>query len=204
MMKKLLNTLYVTIPETYLSLDGENVVILKEHQELGRVPLHNLERIMTFGYMGVSPALMGKCVADKIELVFMNPYGKFLARLEGSISGNVLLRREQFRIAEDPEKTLEIAKNMIIGKLYNSRQLVLRVLRDHEMRVDQELFRKKAEFMKVAMLKCKDVEDMNRLRGFEGESASVYFSIFNDMILQQKKDFIFSKICVIMIFGNLL
>lgn len=191
-MKKLLNTLYVTIPETYLSLDGENVVILKEHQELGRVPLHNLERIMTFGYMGVSPALMGKCVADKIELVFMNPYGKFLARLEGSISGNVLLRREQFRIAEDPEKTLEIAKNMITGKLYNSRQLVLRVLRDHEMRVDQELFRKKAEFMKVAMLKCKDVEDMNRLRGFEGESASVYFSIFNDMILQQKKDFIFS------------
>lgn len=192
-MKKLLNTLYVTIPEAYLSLDGENVVILKEHQELGRVPLHNLERIMTFTYMGVSPALMGKCVANKIELVFMNPHGKFLARVEGSINGNVLLRKEQFRIAENKEKSLEIAKNMIIGKIYNSRQLMLRVLRDHEMRVDQEVFRKKAEFMKESMLKCKDVENMERLRGLEGECASVYFSIFDDMILQQKKNFIFER-----------
>lgn len=191
-MKKLLNTLYVTIPETYLSLDGENVVILKERQELGRVPLHNIECIMTFGYMGVSPALMGKCVTDGIALVFMSPYGKFLARVEGSINGNVLLRREQFRIAEDNEKSLEIARNMIIGKLYNSRQLILRMLRDHEMRVDQALFRRKAEFMKEAILKCKDVKDFDRLRGLEGECASVYFSIFNDMILQQKEDFVFS------------
>ena len=191
-MKKLLNTLYVTIPETYLSLDGENVVILKEKQELGRVPLHNIERIMTFGYMGVSPALMGKCVEQGIELVFMTAYGKFLARVEGGINGNVLLRREQFRTADDKNKSLKIARNMIIGKIYNSRQVLLRVLRDHGLRVDQEVFRKKADFLQEALQKCKDVKDIDSLRGIEGECASVYFSVFDDMILQQKKEFCFS------------
>lgn len=191
-MKKLLNTLYVTIPETYLSLDGENVVILKEKQEIGRIPLHNIERIMTFGYMGVSPALMGQCVERGIELVFMTPYGKFLARVEGGINGNVLLRREQFRIADDKNKSLEIARNMIVGKIYNSRQVILRVLRDHELRVNQELFRKKADFLQEALQKCKNVKDIDSLRGIEGECASVYFSVFDDMILQQKKEFYFS------------
>ena len=191
-MKKLLNTLYVTIPETYLSLDGENVVILKEKQEIGRVPLHNIERIMTFGYMGVSPALMGQCVERGIELVFMTPYGKFLARVEGNINGNVLLRREQFRIADDKNKSLEIARNMIMGKIYNSRQVILRVLRDHELRVNQEMFRKKANFLQEALQKCKYVRDIDSLRGIEGECASIYFSVFDDMILQQKKEFYFS------------
>ena len=191
-MKKLLNSLYVTIPETYLSLDGENVVVIKEKQEIGRVPLHNIDRIMTFGYMGVSPALMGKCVESGIELVFMTPYGKFLARVEGNVNGNVLLRREQFRLADDKDKSLEIAKNMIIGKIYNSRQVLLRVLRDHELRVDQELFRKKADFLQQALQKCRDIEDIDSLRGIEGECASVYFSVFDDMILQQKNDFYFA------------
>lgn len=191
-MKKLLNTLYVTIPETYLSLDGENVVVFKEKQELGRIPMHNIDRIMTFGYMGVSPALMGKCVVSGIELVFMTPYGKFLARVEGNINGNVLLRREQFRIADDKNKSLEIARNMIIGKVYNSRQVLLRVLRDHELRVDQSVFRRKADFLQKALQKCMDTKDIDSLRGIEGECASVYFSVFDDMILQQKKDFYFT------------
>lgn len=191
-MKKLLNTLYVTIPETYLSLDGENIVVLKDKQELGRIPLHNIERIMTFGYMGVSPALMGKCVERGIELVFMTPYGKFLARVEGSVNGNVLLRKEQYRISDDKNRSLDIARNMIIGKIYNSRQVILRVLRDHELRVNQELFRKKTDFLKEALEKCKNIEDIDSLRGIEGECATIYFSIFNDMILQQKKDFSFT------------
>lgn len=191
-MKRLLNTLYVTLEEAYLSLDGENIVILKDKQEFGRIPLHNIERIMTFGYLGVSPALMGKCVERGIELVFMTPYGKFLARVEGNVDGNVLLRKEQFRISEDKKRSLEIARNMIIGKIYNSRQVILRVLRDHELRVNQELFRKKAELLKEALQKCKNAGDIDSLRGIEGECASVYFSIFNDMILQQKKDFSFS------------
>ena len=168
------------------------MVLLKEKQELGRVPLHNIDRIMTFGYLGVSPALMGKCVERGIELAFMTHHGKFLARVEGSINGNVLLRREQFRIADDRQKSLEIARNMIIGKIYNSRQVVLRVLRDHELRVDQTVFRKKADFLQEALQKCRIVQDIDGLRGIEGEAASVYFSVFDDMILQQKKDFSFT------------
>lgn len=192
-MKKLLNTLYVTIPETYLALDGENIVIFKEKQEIGRVPLHNIERVMTFGYMGVSPALMGKCVSYGIELVFMTPFGKFLARVEGNVNGNVLLRKEQYRISDNENRSLDIAKNIIIGKIYNSRQVIIRVLRDHEMRVDQEQFRRKAKFLNDALEKCQNVTNIDSLRGIEGECATIYFSIFGDMILQQKNDFIFTN-----------
>lgn len=190
-MKKLLNTLYVTLPEAYLSLDGENIVIAKNKQEIGRVPLHNLESIVVFSYLGVSPALMGKCVDKGISLIFMTPFGKFLARIEGNVNGNVLLRREQYRIADSDARSLSIARNMILGKLYNSRQVLLRMLRDHEMRVDCELFHKKADYLADAIDKCRKTDDLDKLRGIEGESATVYFSVFNDMILQQTEDFIF-------------
>lgn len=190
-MKKLLNTLYVTMPEVYLSLDGENVVIQDLQKEIGRVPLHNIDRIMAFGYRGASPALMGKCIEKQIELIFLNPNGKFLARVEGSVNGNVLLRREQYRIADDKQKSLEIARNMIIGKIYNSRQVILRALRDHPLRVDQDVMRLKAEYLKNALEKCQEINDIDSLRGLEGECASVYFSVFNEMILQQTDDFVF-------------
>ena len=190
-MKKLLNTLYIILPDVYLSLDGENIVLQKEKQEIGRVPLHNLERILVFGYRGTSPALMGKCVEKQIELVFLTPYGKFLSRVEGSVNGNVLLRRTQYRIADDEQKSLEIARNIIIGKIYNSRQVILRMVRDHALRVDEEMFRTKADYLKSALTKCQTVSDMDRLRGIEGECASIYFSIFNEMILQQKETFVF-------------
>ena len=191
-MKKLLNSLYVTMPEAYLSLDGENVVIQDLQKEIGRVPLHNIDRIMAFGYRGASPALMGKCIEKQIELIFLNPNGKFLARVEGSVNGNVLLRREQYRIADDKQKSLEIARNMIIGKIYNSRQVILRTLRDHSLRVDQDIMRLKAEYLKSALEKCQGINDIDSLRGLEGECASVYFSVFNEMILQQKNDFVFN------------
>lgn len=190
-MKRLLNTLYITMPDIYLSLDGENVVLLKDKQEAGRVPLHNIERIMVFGYRGVSPALMGKCIERQIELIFLTPNGKFLARVEGGVSGNVLLRKEQFRIADDENRALTIARNMILGKIYNSRQVILRVIRDHAIRVDTEALHKKADYLQEALLKCQSVQDINSLRGIEGESASVYFSVFNEMILQQKDTFVF-------------
>jgi len=190
-MKKLLNTLYITMSDVYLSLDGENIVILKEKQEIGRVPLHNLERILAFGYMGASPALMEKCVSNHIELVFLNPSGRFLARIEGKINGNVLLRRQQYRIADDIEKSLEIAKTMIAGKIYNSRQVVNRTVRDHELRIDVGKFKKKAELLFTSLKETQGCATIDQLRGIEGEAASVYFSVFDDMILQQKDDFYF-------------
>ena len=146
-MKKLLNTLYITTPDRYLSLEGENVIISAERQEIGRVPLHNLERIMSFGCAGASPALMGKCVADGRELVFMTRSGRFLARVEGEVNGNVLLRRTQYRYADDRSKSLSIAKNMVSAKLYNSRWTLERTIRDHAMRIDTEKISSRSSFL---------------------------------------------------------
>ena len=191
-MKKLLNTLYITSPDRYLSLDGENVVILADGSELGRVPLHNLERIMTFGYTGASPALMGKCARDGIELVFMSGSGRFLARVEGEVCGNVLLRREQYRIADDDKRSLDIARGIICAKLFNSRWTVERALRDHALRVDTVKLKHCSELLKSSASAAYEAADMDTLRGIEGEGAQVYFSVLDDMILQQKVDFTFT------------
>ena len=102
-MKRLLNTLYVTGKNRYLSLDGENVVVLEEQKEIGRVPLHNLQGIVTFGYTGASPALMGTCAQKNIDLTFMSANGRFLARVTGEVKGNVTLRKQQYRVSEDKE-----------------------------------------------------------------------------------------------------
>lgn len=190
-MKKLLNTLYITTPERYISLDGENVVISADRTEIGRIPLHNLERIMIFGGSGASPALMAKCVSECRELVFMSRNGRFLARVEGEVNGNVLLRRKQYRTADDSGQSLGIAKNIISAKLYNSRWTLERTIRDHSLRIDTELFKSKSIYLKNAIDSTINAENIDTLRGIEGEAASVYFSVFNDMILQQKDDFRF-------------
>ncbi|MDO4864496.1 MAG: type I-C CRISPR-associated endonuclease Cas1c [Ruminococcus sp.] len=190
-MKKLLNTVYVNNPDRYLSLDGENLVISQDSAEIGRVPLHNIERVMTFGHAGASPALMGKCARDGIELVFMSRSGHFLARVEGEVRGNVLLRRQQYRYADDSERSLDIARNMISAKLYNSRWVLERTIRDHGARIDTDLFCRKSELLQSAIKQARQARDMDALRGIEGEAASVYFSVLDDMILQQKEDFRF-------------
>ncbi|MBR3269167.1 MAG: type I-C CRISPR-associated endonuclease Cas1 [Oscillospiraceae bacterium] len=191
-MKKLLNTLYITTPDRYLSLDGENVVISADKKEIARMPLHNLERIMAFGCSGASPALMGKCVSESRELVFMSRSGRFLARVEGEVNGNVLLRRTQYRMADDPQKSLMIAKNMIAAKLYNSRWTLERTMRDHELRIDLSLFKEKSQYLQNAIQSAMSASDADTLRGIEGEAASIYFSVFDEMILQQKDDFRFT------------
>ena len=135
-MRKLLNTLYVTSENSYLTLDGENIVVYEEKQEIGRLPLHNLEGIVSFGYRGTSPALMGACADRNISLCYMTPQGKFLARVTGKIKGNVILREQQYRSSQDEEVSLSIAKNCILGKIYNSRWVLERAIRDHGLQID--------------------------------------------------------------------
>lgn len=134
---------------------------------------------------------MGKCVKNGIELVFMSRNGHFLARIEGETKGNVLLRRQQYRYADNAEKSLDIARNIIAAKLYNSRWSLERVIRDHSIRIDIEKFKKKSMFLYESIKSVISVSKMDSLRGIEGEAASVYFSVFDDMILQQKEDFYF-------------
>ena len=190
-MKRLLNTLYITYGNRYLSLDGENVVVMEDKKEIGRIPLHNLQAIVTFGYTGASPALMGACAQRNIELSFMSGNGRFLARVSGEEKGNVTLRKTQYRISEKKEESVKIAKNFILGKVYNARWVLERAARDYSMRLDAELLKKKSAFLGQSMNKIRECEDAGTLLGLEGEAASVYFSAFDELILQQKEDFYF-------------
>ncbi|MCR1842223.1 type I-C CRISPR-associated endonuclease Cas1c [Murimonas intestini] len=191
-MRKLLNTLYITSPDSYLSLDGENVVIWDKEEEKGRIPLHNLEAIVSFGYRGVSPALMGGCAERNISLCFMTPQGRFLARVTGDVRGNVTLRKRQYEISNDKEISLGIARNCILGKVFNARWILERAARDHGLQIDLERVKKASGFLQQSLKSIKSCQDVAQLRGYEGEAASVYFGVFNELILQQKKDFNFS------------
>lgn len=190
-MKKLLNTLYVTSENSYLALDGENVVVLDGQREVGRLPLHNLEGIVSFGYRGTSPALMGACADRNISLCYLTPQGKFLARISGKIRGNVLLRQQQYDSSRDEKISLGIAKNCILGKVYNARWVLERAVRDHSLQVDTDWMKKASEFLKNSLEQIQNCSSKEQLRGYEGEAASVYFSVFDQMILQQKKEFSF-------------
>lgn len=190
-MKKLLNTLYVTSENSYLALDGENLVVYNEKKEVGRLPLHNLEGIVFFGYRGTSPALMGACAERNISLCYLTPQGKFLARVTGKVKGNVLLREQQYISCKDDEMSLVIAKNCITGKVYNARWVLERAIRDHEMQIDVENVKKASLYLKESLQYIQNAESKNQLRGYEGEAASIYFGVFNELILQQKKEFNF-------------
>ncbi|MDF2925137.1 MAG: CRISPR-associated protein Cas1 [Paenibacillaceae bacterium] len=191
-MKKLLNTLYVTTPDIYLSLDGENLVVKQEENTLGRFPLHNLEAVCTFGYAGVSPKLMGACAERNIALTFMTRNGRYLARVIGEDKGNVVLRKEQYRRSDDDRASALLARNFITGKLYNSKWVLERVTRDHSMRINVEQFKKVSASLSETMKVVRQVEDLDVLRGLEGTAANQYFGVFDEMILQQKESFIFN------------
>ena len=191
-MKKLLNTLYITLEDSYLSLDGENVVVIDGDREIGRVPLHNLEGIVSFGYRGTSPALMGACAEKNISLCYLTPQGRFLARVTGRIKGNVLLRERQYKSSMDEQESLEIAKNCIFGKVYNCRWVLERAIRDHGMQIDKEKVKNASLKLKHALTLIREARSKEQLRGYEGEAASTYFGVFDELILQQKKDFGFS------------
>ena len=190
-MKKLLNTLYVTSENSYLSLDGENIVVLDSEKEVGRLPLHNLEGIVSFGYRGTSPALMGACADRNISLCYLTPQGKFLARVSGKVKGNVILREQQYASSQSEEKSLEIAKNCIIGKVHNARWVLERATRDHSMQIDVEKVKCASDKLRKSLELIKSCHSKEQLRGFEGEAASVYFSVLDELILQQKKEFTF-------------
>ena len=190
-MKKLLNTLYVTSENSYLSLDGENIVVLDSEKEVGRLPLHNLEGIVSFGYRGTSPALMGACADRNISLCYLTPQGKFLARVSGKIKGNVILREQQYASSQSEEKRLEIAKNCIIGKVHNARWVLERATRDHSMQIDVEKVKSASDKLRKSLELIKSCQSKEQLRGFEGEAASVYFGVLDELILQQKKEFTF-------------
>lgn len=190
-MKQLRNTLFVTSEDVYLALDGENIIAKRGDAILARYPLHTLQNIVTFSYAGASPALMGACVRRDVHLAFCTPRGKFLARVSAMPNGNVLLRREQYRIADDPEKSCRIARNMISGKMYNARWILERAVRDHPERVDAERLRNASRILKEQAREALSAERADVLRGAEGVGAAAYFGVLDELILRDKSDFFF-------------
>src|SRR5690625_210055 len=190
-MRKLLNTLYITLPDVYLALKGENIVLIKDDEAIGRVPLHNLESVCTFGRQGASPSLMAACVERDIALIFLTRSGRFRARVIGPSNGNVVLRKAQYRISDDEKKSAHIARHFLIGKIYNSKWMLERITRDHALRIDVEKFKNTSVYLTESMQQLIHVDDLEVLRGIEGNAASAYFPLMDDMILQQKEAFYF-------------
>ncbi len=190
-MKQLANTLYVTTPEAYLSLDGENVVIKKDEKTSMRLPLHNLENIICFNYLGVSSGLMSACMDRNVGLCFLTPNGRFQARVSGKVRGNVLLRKKQYAVSEKDLESVPIAASFLIGKISNCRKVLERAIRDHSMLVDVEALSAVSASLKVFLGQIGACQTIGDLMGFEGVAAKLYFSVFGQLILQQKEDFFF-------------
>lgn len=188
-MRKLLNTLYITRQEAYLSLDGENIVMLIGGKEAARLPLSNIESIVCMNYPGCSPALMGKCAEDKIGLCFISPGGRFLARVTGPIKGNVFLRKRQMEMFSDPEKQTKLIQNLIAAKLKNTRNLLLRSRRDYPETDADDKISRCINLLGKNQEKLFQERDAEILRGIEGQSAKAYFDVFDLLFTQQKEDF---------------
>ena len=192
-MRQLLNTLFVTSEDAYLSLENENVVVSRGEDVLAKIPLRSLDTILSFSYKGASPALMGKCAEMSTGMSFFSPRGRYYCSILGESNRNVLLRRDQFRMADDESKSLSIAKSFIVGKIYNCRWVLERTKRDHKLRVNVDRLSRQSESLQKAMAPVRDCSSMAELRGIEGLAAKDYFFAFDDLILRNKDDFFFQE-----------
>ncbi len=185
-MKKLLNTLYVSTQGVYLHREGETVVAEREKQVVLRLPIHTLSAIVCFGNVLVSPFLMGLCAERGVHVSFLTENGRPLARVEGGKTGNVLLRVAQIEAARDPAKCAAIARSFVIGKVLNARNVLQRRLRDHG---DDAACASAVSSLANVVQRLKNANDVEVIRGLEGEAASDYFAAFNSLIVAQKEDF---------------
>lgn len=190
-MKKLLNTLFITTPDSYLTKEGENIVIKVKDEVRFRIPIHNLESVICFGYIGASPSAMHLCAEKGVGLSFLTENGRFLAKVSGRVSGNVLLRRKQYRWADDRNEELRLAKRFISAKIHNSRTVYQRANRDHGEAMKINFSHQLVDNMQNLIFQVKNAHSVESLRGLEGEAASLYFSNFDSLIISQKEQFSF-------------
>lgn len=189
-MRHLLNTLYLNIDGAYVARDGETVDIRSEGRSLRKFPIHLFENIVCFGRISLSPGAMHLCADHGVAVSFMTVYGRFIAKLTAPVHGNVLLRRSQYRKADDPIQSAEIARAIIAAKIANSRTVLQRAARDGK---ESEPYEQPIRNLAVQLQKIRTHEkpDLDTLRGIEGDSAGEYFSCFDHMILSEKEQFYF-------------
>ena len=195
-MRRHLNTLYVTTPGAWLHKDGENIVVKVDGEELARVPVHILSGIVCLGSLGITAALMGHCAERGVCVSFMSRNGRFLARVEGPVSGNVLLRRDQYRFADSQEQTSLVASHIVTGKIVNQRTVVRRALRDYSATSSADWnsrLETSERRLSDAARRSATSRDVNAIRGIEGEAARIYFGVFGDLVRQDEPNFAFSS-----------
>ena len=195
-MRRHLNTLYISTENAWLHKDGENVVVKIDGDEQGRAPLHLLGGIVCFGSLGVSPALMGHCAKLGVRISLMGRNGRFLARVEGPVTGNVLLRRAQYRAADDPKTTAALVRNMVVGKILNQRTVLRRALRDHGARMSEKTragLEDAAHRLGDTARRTTRQAQTDALRGLEGEAASLYYSSFGGLVRRDDSVFAFPR-----------
>ena len=190
-MKQLLNTLYVTTQGAYLAKDGEAVAVRVEQETKLRVPIHTLGSIVCFGQVSCSPFLMGLCGERGVALAFLTEHGQFLARVEGPVSGNVLLRREQYRWADRPERAAAVARAVTLAKIANCRTVVLRALRERAEGDGTEELGQAARRLGRLVEAVEGTEGIEEIRGHEGDAARVYFGVFGRLIGVPEEEFYF-------------
>ncbi len=192
-MKHLLNTLYVTTQGSYLARDGETVLVRVDQETKLRVPIHTLGGIVCFGQVSASPPLMGLCGERNVLLSFLSENGRFLARVQGPVSGNVLLRREQYRRADDPGAACRVAKAMVVGKIANCRTVLMRAARECQDTQVSERLSAAGSVLARVLDEANRAASTAELRGKEGEAAKHYFNVFDDLITAQKEHFRFTE-----------
>lgn len=192
-MRKLLNTLYVTSDDSYLARKGDNVLVRVEGETKLCIPIHTLDGIICMGRVGCSPPLMGLCGENKVNLSFVSPTGRFYARVQGPVSGNVLLRRNQYRRADDPVASVGIARSIVIAKIANSRNVLLRAARDRADDPAAPVFRETSERLARLLDNLHVTADIDKVRGTEGIAGQLYFGAFDHLITAQKDHFRFES-----------
>jgi CRISPR-associated protein Cas1 len=191
-VKRHLNTLFVTTQGAYLAKEGECVVVRMDGKDRLKVPLHTLDGVVCFGQVGCSPFLLGACAERDVCVSLLTERGRFLAQVRGPASGNVLLRREQYRRADDPGASADVSRAIIAGKLANSRQVLMRFVRDHEQSEGAEEVRAVAADINGLLERVLACADLDALRGFEGEGAARYFAVFDQLIVAEGESFRFA------------
>ena len=192
-MKKHLNTLFVTTQGAYLAKEGETVAVKIDGKVRLQLPIHTLDGIVCFGQVSCSPFLMGFCAENDVAISFLTEYGRFLARVQGPVSGNVLLRREQYRRADYQRHSTFIARFVIVGKICNCRTVLQRALRDHADKIDVPVLQGAIERLNSILMHVREEIPLDTIRGYEGEAAQVYFNVFDNLITSQKENFVFHE-----------
>lgn len=192
-MKKHLNTLFVTTQGAYLAKDGETVAVRIDKEVKLRIPVHTLEGIVCFGNVTCSPFLLGFCSEKNVTISFLTEWGRFLARIQGPVSGNVLLRREQYRQADDLDFSAQVSRSFLLGKIANSRTVLKRVLRDHEDKVDVEAIEEAVKHLATSLRRLQSNLDLDQIRGVEGDAAHIYFDVFDHLVTKNKDAFYFHQ-----------